>query len=443
MRRICRPIVRNLYKFAMPLMLALGAHGVALAQDSPPASGYGDHFQPAITPDQAVVIRDSLRNILSSTGAIAQLRGEIQFVESTDFALGLLDMLSDEELGVYVELLPQLFRMSESLDLLEEEERIAAADRQGAPSETHRGHSHPSASSATLPNADHSGPCGPPRDSLKGFLIGLQVGEGIWIAADHACNFSWTIGFPCFPPFNFNTSLACIVADVAFGVPKYLFQQEAFCNGRINSAEILGLYNRLEHIHNDLHVFRTTSYTEAESNSSIATNNRVIVKFRDDVIAQWDAFVLRILGIIAELKKEIEQLIMDEFDSQNLELRTFRARVGRLFIGEDLSSVSSLGRIGFYQLPGSFVCPNAVSTANTEPFVCPDLATTVPCGGLEHVQKTVEETIAMMKAAGQNVFDAPGLKAKGDHEFANGNYRVAHDFYSQAYRMATSLNGSG
>ena len=58
-------------------------------------------------------------------------------------------------------------------------------------------------------------------------------------------------------------------------------------------------------------------------------------------------------------------------------------------------------------------------------------------GHLELAREIVAETISDMMAAGQRVYFAEEQLAKGDEEFAAGNYKKAYDYFGAAYLSAT------
>ena len=107
-------------------------------------------------------------------------------------------------------------------------------------------------------------------------LIAFQVTSGVLAAAARVCNEDI---------LGENGSAACIPLAIANDIASSFFSVRSFCAGLDTAATVIGSYDRLDHIHNDLSAAQTaitaseTSATTAIANdinastASIITNN--------------------------------------------------------------------------------------------------------------------------------------------------------------------------
>ncbi|MCP3918178.1 MAG: hypothetical protein GY711_21725 [bacterium] len=104
---------------------------------------------------------------------------------------------------------------------------------------------------ATFPDAGYSF-CGETRIST----VAAQIALGVWEVADDLREFSQDgcKQTAVVAGVGGNASTACIIVDVAWVVAKFVQAEIDFCEGDIDSAEILGSYERLEHVNDDLTV---------------------------------------------------------------------------------------------------------------------------------------------------------------------------------------------
>ncbi len=184
---------------------------------------------------EAEEVRADLNHILDTfhgivltleTGDRQELMASMRTAQET------LTNMRDEDLGVFAEAIPGLAHLREAVDELAvtllSEPRIR---RQ--------------ASSPGLPDASYSALCGFVRNNASAIEIArtvFQVAQGIWSVASRACE-QVVAGF--------NTSAACIPVDVILFIAEFVFDRLEECNDDIDSAEIQGSYERLEHMHDD------------------------------------------------------------------------------------------------------------------------------------------------------------------------------------------------
>lgn len=376
-----------------------------------------------VAPSEAAVIRADLSQIIATLDAITAQYGLGELSERSAAAHVALANVPDEHLGVYVDAMPKIQHLREVLDEVEFSTR-----RRELQSSERSGESQPGAASG-LPNAVYnSGKCAPPREdtaTIRGYLIALDVARAVWTALDRVCQLNFTTVLPP-PPLNSNAMVACIPADIVLIAAETLVEIPFFCTDDIDGVEVLGSYHRFAHIHTDLNDFRSGSYTEASSSSSLLTNKNLIISAREAVLAAWATFLAEVLGAIHDMDKKLQSQLITEFEMQNAGYERWRNLSTTFWAQSDLGVVNDVARMGSFQLPGTFGGPLPSQFDGS-------------AADLDKIKTIVGDVIDAMKTTGQEVFEAPGLKVKGDHEFALGNYKQAYDHYVAAYREATRI----
>lgn len=389
--------------------------GAAVALIVSASVAFGQDFvgptQLELADGEPAQIRTRILEILAATEFIAKRQGAQDAVATAAFARDAFSEMADAELDIYAGQLPALTRLAGILDLLANE---YGGSEWGSSATRGTRASGPSAASNiatdfSKADAVYSSQCPSPRrssSSMKGFLTGLQVAEGIADGLRRACD-----QLVC----GFNGAAACLISDGVWLGVKIVFEQRAFCLDDIDSAEILGSFDRTEHIHADLDLAR----------AEILANKNLIIAARVTILQKIQKGIKLIIAAIDAMGQDIVALLNAEFDCQNAELLAWRNTSVRTLIEEDLGRGVNVDRIASFQLPASIVCAGAIDD--------------VPCGSLETVEAVVKDIIAGMKDAGLDTFDAQSFLQKGRHAFSLQDYKVAYQYFTTAYRLATGL----
>jgi len=113
------------------------------------------------------------------------------------------------------------------------------------------------ANSPDFPEAPYTNLCGSIRSDTNIFFAArlvYEVAQGVWAALSRACDQIGVVG-----GFGANTSLLCIPVDLILFAARVTLDEIANCDGNIDSAEILGTYERVGHIHGDVEVVQDTA----------------------------------------------------------------------------------------------------------------------------------------------------------------------------------------
>ena len=197
--------------------------------------------------------------------------------------------LTAEELSVMMELTPDL---SSLLYATEDLVNIARADRQEQLSLTAGGVGRVAIGtpggdtweSGGFPSAPYSSEVGGTRPSTAATLAAsatFETAETVRETASRGCDETIVaIGA------GGNTSLVCIAADVVWIAAKIVFWDIQFQTADIDSAEILGIYNRAGHLHTDLETLQSTLGTHDSNIDTDLANHNTNIENR---IANHDA----------------------------------------------------------------------------------------------------------------------------------------------------------
>lgn len=156
----------------------------------------------------------------------------------------------------------------------------------------------------------------------------LEIAQGIWSALSRACDEIIVVLGE-----GFNTSLACIPADIALftaelviGDSESTVEHLQHCNDAVNSAEIEGMYDRSGHIHTDL-----VTHDEDISNQ-LATHDIDI----SNQLAAHDADIKALLGNLQATVDENQRLIKIFMSRQLDVMRLLITPSGQRVINEDV-----------------------------------------------------------------------------------------------------------
>lgn len=417
--QVMKPFVAKLRLALIPWLLAAPAAG--LAEEQEPNTEIVVSSRATLSSAQAAEVRADLSEIMDTLYSIGANRNITGTMRAATEAHDVLSRMTEDDLALYADMMPQLEELRRAFEEVDALAVLAPID----PNSFFRrdvGDDGPAASTpAALPDAPYSTgalSCGDTREStdvVRGVLIALEVARAVWIAADQACG-QVVAGF--------NASVACIAADlILFGI-ETAYEQLDFCVADIDSAEIFGIYDRLEHIHLDLTDAQSGVYTEPDSGSSALHNKNLIASSRDNIITEIDGAGNAITQAIMKANDKIQAAVQAAFDQQNLEIRAWRISALRIWIQADLGRETGSDRLAQLQLPASIVC---------DPV-------DVVCGSVERVNKIVAETIGQMEAAGQPTNGAQEVFEQGVLEYNAGNFKAAYARYAEAYRLASAVD---
>jgi hypothetical protein len=138
--------------------------------------------------------------------------------------------------------------------------------------------------STGFPSAPYSF-CGVTRRSTTGMLVAqitLEAAQNVWSIASRACDQVVVAA-----GFGGNGSAACIIVDEVLFAAQTTYNAFVYCDANIDSAEILGSYNRLEHLHGDVEDAKASILSNAGTNREAvvadARVNRTAVVSNDNV----------------------------------------------------------------------------------------------------------------------------------------------------------------
>lgn len=185
-------------------------------------------------------------------------------------------------------------------------------------------------------------------------------------------------------------SAACIPFVIAFHLARPLEEFPAICDALINSAEIQGTYQRLEHLHEDLEQHETALATH---NTDIQTQ---LDEGLDEIVDTLDATAAAILTSVDESRQYFTQTFIE------------RALLGELGNGNS-NSPNVTNRIASVYLPE------------------------LNGGLLSEVDAIVDNAIMEIAMSGESINNAASLLAQAQAAAAGGSYKDAWDLYAEAY----------
>lgn len=142
--------------------------------------------------------------------------------------------------------------------------------------------------------------------------LALEIAQGIWSPLSRACDEIIVVLGE-----GFNTSLACIPADIALfaaelvvGNSETTVEHAQYCNDAVNSAEIEGVYDRAGHLHTDL-VTHDLEISNQLTQHDVDISNQLTQHDIDisNQLAQHDADIKALLGILQQTVEENQRLI--------------------------------------------------------------------------------------------------------------------------------------
>ncbi len=193
--------------------------------------------------------------------------------------------------------------------------------------------------------------------------------------------------------FQGNLSVVCILFDVAYLVPRFLYDNVTQCEGFIDGAEASASYQRLEYLHGEM----------GEVKTGIAGLGTTLAGGLDQVNDKLDTAN----GKLDTLSSKAD-LILANQDRDWQFLNSFRELSVRIAIEHALTA-NGVDKVSLFQLPEAHG------------------------GYLEVVRQVVLETIQRTRAAGQPVFNAQRELDKGNAAFQRGAFKAAYDLYRKAY----------
>ncbi len=322
-------------------------------------------------------VRVVYQSILNATEAIAdmyQMQGRERVIAEARNALA---SATDEELAPFAAALPKIREWRQATDLWVGSLRVVDV------LDTKKHDLPELATSDGFPDADYFHLVRP--DELA-MIIGLEVmnlAEGAQMIASRICEQTAVILGE-----GGNTSMACMVTDVIFVAAMFVWNTLDQVDNDFNSEENEASYLRLGHIHTDLE--------DVHDDLEIVGDSVNVISVRQDL--------MRI--VIDSIQSNLEQHRAEFKEWITLALRTK--------IEQNLARHGQqVHLLAIFVLPAQFG------------------------GHLELAREIVAETITNMMAAGQRVYFAEEQLAKGDEEFAAGNYKKAYDYFGAAYLSAT------
>ncbi|MCH7544233.1 MAG: hypothetical protein IIB65_11420, partial [Proteobacteria bacterium] len=260
-------------------------------------------------------IRDILFDLTDILYAIGAHREITRTMTSATQAHEALTGLTDEELALYADVMPQIQQLVVAVRNAETLVQLSVMDMEVS---SRLAQAYPSAASSFPGEPFYSDECGDSRTAtgtVRGLLIALQIGRGVHAALDRACG-QVIVGF--------NAMLACIPADlILFGL-ETAYEQIAFCIEDIDSAEILTVYKRVGHLHTHLDSARSGVFTEGANSSSLWFNKTLIAGARDAIRTEILATGAAVVAAIEKFRDNILKMIEVMFAQQNLVLRAWR-----------------------------------------------------------------------------------------------------------------------
>ncbi len=245
--------------------------------------------QPDVIPTASgdpIAIREALLDILSTYQAIASTRNMAELESITLDAQDRVLSMTDENLAVFHEAMPEISRLRQAVDTL--------AANTPAPLQN----TNDPGRSAGFPNADYSGLCGSDRSDTTAVFaakVALQAARLVWSAASRGCDEVVVVLGE-----GGNASLVCIAADAVLFAAESVLEDFVFCDDNIDSAEIEGSYERLFHLHGDVEVLQEhiEEIWEREIEENIFHRNNLVSLFLPaahggrlesvrDIVAKW------------------------------------------------------------------------------------------------------------------------------------------------------------
>jgi hypothetical protein len=277
----------------------------------------------------------------------------------------------------------------------------------------------PQPNSPGFPGADYPS-CGSTRTSeaiVDASDTALFAAETVRDAASRACDEVVVILGE-----GGNGSLACLITDGIYVAAKIVNYGLHFCNDKIDQAELLASYARLDHLHSDLdasvandNANKTAIITNDNTNTTsiVANDNANKTSIINNDNANKTSIITNdntnTANIIANDNANTTNILVNANANKN-ELRDL---ILRTQIEADLASTDSATFVALYLTP----------TANG--------------GYLDLTRTIVAQTIANIQAAGGSTGQAQSLLSQGDAARTAGDFKGAYTLYRKAYKAAT------
>jgi hypothetical protein len=278
-----------------------------------------------------------------------------------------------------------------------------------------------------FPTADYPS-CGSTRtdeSTIDAADIALFVAEGVKDLASRGCDEVIVVG-----GFGGNGSLVCIITDEVYVAAKAVNYGLHFCNAKIDAAEQLAAYERLDHLHSDLESSVANDNTNTQAITGAVNTAKTNIINNDDanatnIIANDNTNKNTIISNdntnAANLTALVNQALATIINNANSNKEELKNLLLRTQIEADLATADNAVPVALYETPGT-TCNPSLANPPTQ------------CGHLNLVRTIVKETIA--NVAGPNTAKANALLAQGDAQKAAGNYKQAYLTYRQAYKTA-------
>ncbi|HBB90061.1 MAG TPA: hypothetical protein DC047_20865 [Blastocatellia bacterium] len=265
----------------------------------------------------------------------------------------------------------------------------------------------PLTNSPGFPGADYPS-CGSTRTSeaiIDASDIALFTAEAVREAASRACDEVIVVLGE-----GGNGSLVCIITDGIYIAAKIVNYGLHFCNDKIDQAELLASYARLDHLHSDL---EASVVNDNANKTSIINNDN---SNTTNIVANDNANKTSIINndntnttnIINNDNANTTNILVNANANKN-ELRDL---VLRTQIEADLASTDSAVLVALYLTP------------------------TAHGGYLDLVRTIVAQTIANIQASGGSTGQAASLLSQGDAARTAGDFKGAYTLYRKAYKAA-------
>lgn len=265
-----------------------------------------------------------------------------------------------------------------------------------------------------FPGADYPS-CGSTRTSetaIDASDVALFVAEGIRDAASRACNEDI---------LGENTSLACIVTDGIYLAAKIVNYGLHFCNDKIDQAELLASYTRLDHLHSDL---EASVANDNANKTSIINNDNTNTT---NIVANDNANKTSIINNDNANKTAI--INNDNTNTTNI-INNDNANTTNILVNANANKNEIRDLILRTQIEAD------LATADSATLVALYLTPTANGGYLDLVRTIVAQTIANIQAAGGNTGQAQSLLSQGDAARTAGDFKGAYTLYRKAYKAA-------
>jgi hypothetical protein len=349
-------------------------------------------------------LRSDLLNFVQAYKEFASGVGMNKQAEAFELSAQQIRALPLKQLDVLRNLMPDTARLNSATQKLRSQVQLQAKRRL---SEVTYQVSGPLTNSPAFPGADYPS-CGSTRTSeavIDASDVALFAAETVRDAASRACDEVVVILGE-----GGNGSLACLITDGVYLAAKIVNYGLHFCNDKIDQAELLASYARLDHLHTDLEasVANDNANKTAIVNNDNANTTNIVANDNANKTSIINNANANTTNIINNDNANTTNILVNANANKN-ELRDL---VLRTQIESDLASTDSATFVALYVIP------------------------TAHGGYLDLVRTIVAETIANIQASGGNTGQAQSLLNQGDAARTAGDFKGAYTLYRKAYKAA-------